>query len=173
MKSACFTGHRNINENTEILYNVLEYYIKNHGLTDFYAGGAVGWDTLAEFTVLKLKKIYPHIRLHLVLPCSNKEQTAKWSAEQQKNFCTILSLADTTEYTSENYCAECMKIRNKKLVEYADICFCYMNTNNRRSGTAQTVNISAEKNISIINFFQKTLDKREIMMYNRDNIQML
>lgn len=163
MKSACFTGHRNINEDTEILgeilYNVLEYYIKNHGLTDFYAGGAVGWDTLAELTVLKLKKKYPHIRLHLVLPCSNKEQTAKWSAEQQKDFNTILSLADTTEYTSENYCINCMKIRNKKLVEYADICFCYMNINNKRSGTAQTVNISAKKNISILNFFQKTLDK--------------
>lgn len=157
MKSACFTGHRIIHGDKEELatrlYGVLENYIKNCGLTEFYAGGAVGWDTLSALTVLELKKVYPHIHLHLVLPCSNEEQTEKWSPEQQKEFYRILSLADSTEYTSLHYCKNCMKMRNKKLVEYAEICFCYININNRRSGTSQTVNMAERKNIPVINLF--------------------
>lgn len=43
MKSVCFTGHRKISGDIKILesklYSVLENYIKNHGLTDFYAVG--------------------------------------------------------------------------------------------------------------------------------------
>lgn len=37
---------------------------------------------------------YPQVKLHLILPCSNAEQTEKWTAEQKKEFHRILSLAD-------------------------------------------------------------------------------
>ncbi len=160
MKSACFTGHRKIKEDTAVLekrlYNVLENYIKNQGLTDFYAGGAVGWDTISAITVLKLKKVYPCIRLHLILPCSNEEQTKKWTAEQQSVFYNILSLADSAEYMSQHYCNGCMKTRNARLVEYADCCFCYFNPDNNYSGTAQTINMAKKKHIDIINLFMQT-----------------
>lgn len=160
MKSACFTGHRNISRDItglkRMLYDTLENYIKNYRLTDFYAGGAVGWDTLSAITVLKLKKIYPDIRLHLILPCSNEEQTKKWTTQQQSIFYNILALADSAEYTSQHYYNGCMKIRNARLVEYADICFCYFKPDNKYSGTAQTVNMAKEKHIDIINFFMQT-----------------
>lgn len=156
MKSACFTGHRNISGDIinlkQTLYNTLEKYITNYGLTDFYAGGALGWDTLAALTVIKLRSIYPHIRLHLILPCSNEEQTAKWSDKDKWIFYRILSSADHIEYTSQYYYKGCMKARNARLVECADICFCYWNTNNFHSGTAQTVNMARKKHIDIINF---------------------
>ena len=158
MKSACFTGHRTLSGDIinlkETIYNALEYYIKYHGLTDFYAGGAVGWDTLAALTVIKLRKVYPHIRLHLILPCSNEEQTAKWSFKDKDIFYTILSEADNIEYTSTYYYNGCMKARNTRLVECADICFCYWNTKNFHSGTAQTVNMARRKHIDIINFMR-------------------
>ncbi len=156
MKTLCFTGHRNLPyERADLelrLYNTIENYILFHDLTDFYAGGAIGWDTLAALTVLKLRNIYPHIRLHLVLPCSNEEQTAKWSAKDKEIFYKILSEADYVEYTSQHYYNGCMKVRNARLVECADICFCYWNTYNLHSGTAQTVNMARKKNIDIINF---------------------
>lgn len=51
MKSACFTGHRNLSCDIEDLktglYNVLERAIKNAGITEFYNGGAVGFDLLS------------------------------------------------------------------------------------------------------------------------------
>lgn len=40
------------------------------------------------------RKGNPQVKLHLILPCSNAEQTEKWTAEQKKEFHRILSLAD-------------------------------------------------------------------------------
>lgn len=159
MKSACFTGHRRISgdiANLESkLYNTLENYIKNYGLTDFYAGGAVGWDTISALTVLKLRKVYPQIRLHMILPCSNKEQTKYMNVQQKENFYNILRFADSIEYVSQNYYNGCMKLRNARLVECADCCLCYFNPNNKYSGTFQTVNMANKKNITMINFFEQ------------------
>lgn len=159
MKSACFTGHRmlsgNITELDERLYNILERGIKKLGLTDFYAGGAVGWDTLSAKTVLKLREVYPFVKLHLILPCSNDEQTAKWTQMQKNDFRLILSFADIVEYTSKHYYNGCMKVRNARLVECAtDCCFCFWNPHNKRSGTAQTVRLAYQNHIMIVNFFR-------------------
>ncbi len=89
MKSASFTGHRKIKgDTTELskkLYDLLEKDIVSYDLTDFYAGGALGFDTLAAQTVLKLKKQFPHIRLHLVLPCPAEEQTETYNEKDKKN----------------------------------------------------------------------------------------
>ncbi len=127
----------------------------SYGLTDFYAGGAIGWDTLAAQTVLRIKERYPHVRLHLVLPCSNAEQTAKWSEEQKAEFYRILSLADDVEYTSEHLDKDCMKRRNARLVELAtDYCICYWNESRQRTGTGQTVRMAETKGLQIINFLR-------------------
>ena len=110
MGSACFTGHRVIPQTEEIkerLYSVLERWICTKGITDFYAGGAVGWDTLAAATVLKLREVYPQVKLHLVLPCASEQQTAKWTSAQQSEFFRIRELADSVEYICENYFKGC------------------------------------------------------------------
>lgn len=50
MKSVCFTGHRvlsgDINNLGIRLYDILEREILNAGITQYYGGGAVEWDTL-------------------------------------------------------------------------------------------------------------------------------
>lgn len=157
-KSACFTGHRIFTGDTTNLetrlYDILERAIIKMTVADFYTGGAVGWDELAVRTVLKLREVYPHIELHLILPCSNEEQTAKWSTEQKTEFYRILGLADSVEYTSEHYYKDCMKVRNARLVELADFCFCFWDTNRQKSGTAQTVRMAQRKKIMIVNFFK-------------------
>ena len=157
MQSACFTGHRKISGDianlTERLYDKIEEGILDLGFTDFYVGGSTGFDELAAQTVLKLREIYPHIRLHLILPCTNAEQTTKWTELQKIEFYRILGLADTVEYTSEHYYDGCMMVRNARLVELADCCYCYWNTNRNRSGTAQTVKMAERKNIMIVNFY--------------------
>lgn len=157
-KSACFTGHRIFTGDTTNLetrlYDILERAIIKMTVADFYTGGAVGWDELAARTVLKLREVYPHIELHLILPCSNEEQTAKWSTEQKTEFYRILGLADSVEYTSEHYYKDCMKVRNARLVELADFCFCFWDTNRQKSGTAQTVRMAQRKKIMIVNFFK-------------------
>ena len=123
MKSIRFTGHRTLSVNTATLskrlYLRLEVEIKN-GATNFNVGGAVGFDAISSATVLKLREIYPHIKLNLILPYSNEEQTEKWLEEEKAEFYRILKLADSVEYTSKHYYNGCMKKRNARLVELAD-----------------------------------------------------
>ena len=155
MRSISFTGHRKLSEDiTELkkrLYQRLEGEIKN-GATDFNAGGAAGFDCLSAATVLKLREVYPDIKLHLILPCSNEEQTEKWSEDEKAEFYRILDLADTVEYTSEHYYNGCMKKRNARLVELADCCFCYWD-GRQRCGTGQTVRMALKRDIEVVNFY--------------------
>ena len=148
MKAACFTSHRKIMENisllSERLYEVLEKYIANE-LTDFYIGGAIGFDTVAALTVLELREKYPFIKLHLVLPCPPEEQSENMSDSDRKRY---------NEIVSEQLTEGCMKARNARLVEYAEICFCYYNEKKVRSGTGQTVRMALRKGIDIVNLFR-------------------
>lgn len=136
-------------------------------VTDFYTGGAVGWDALAALTVLKLRESYPEVKLHLVLPCPFEEQSAKWNEAQKEEHKCIASLADTKEFTSEHLDKNAMRIRNARLVELAsDYCICYWNPKHYRSGTGQTVRMAQKKGIEVINLFEmsansvKSPDKR-------------
>ena len=158
-KSVCFTGHRTIAEDKETLsarlYALLERLVTEKKVTDFYTGGAVGWDALAALTVLKLRESYPEVKLHLVLPCPFEEQSAKWNEAQKAEHKHIASLADTKEFTSEHLDKNAMRIRNARLVELAsDYCICYWNPKNFRSGTGQTVRMAQKKGIEVINLFE-------------------
>ncbi len=158
-KSVCFTGHRTIAEDKETLsarlYALLERFVTEQKITDFYTSGAVGWDALAALTVLKLRESYPEVKLHLVLPCPFEEQSAKWNEAQKAEHKHIASLADTKEFTSEHLGKNAMKIRNARLVELAsDYCICYWNPKHYRSGTRQTVRMAQKKGIEVINLFE-------------------
>lgn len=158
MKSACFTGHRDltgdISQLEEQLYNVLERAVKNAEITEFYSGAAIGFDEICSKTILKLRAKYPQIRLHLILPCPPQEQSAKWNKAQRSEYMKILAAADTVEQTSQYYYSGCMKKRNARLVELSDCCFCFLNTSKSHSGTAQTVRMALNKKIMVINFFK-------------------
>lgn len=162
-KSVCFTGHRTIAEDKEKLsarlYTLLERLVTEQKVTDFYTGGAVGWDALAALTVLKLRESYPEVKLHLVLPCPFEEQSAKWNEAQKEEHKHIASLADTKEITSEHLSKNAMKIRNARLVELAsDYCICYWNPKHYRSGTGQTVRMAQKKGIEVINLFEMSVN---------------
>ncbi len=153
MKSVCFMGHRNIKETAELKKALIKQLVKliDEGATDFYAGGAVGCDMLCESAVIELREQYPHIKLHLVLPCPAEEQTAKWSENDKREYMELLSAADTVEICSEHYYDGCMKVRNQRFVELSDVCVCYYNESNKRSGTGQTVRMAERQGKVIIN----------------------
>ena len=61
--TCCFTGHRNLpeGERTRIearLESAIAGFVQR-GYRTFCAGGALGFDTLAAQTVLRLKGMYP------------------------------------------------------------------------------------------------------------------
>lgn len=155
MKTACFTGHRNLDCDLEDLksrlYNVLERAIVNAKITEFYNGGAIGWDTLTAQTVLQLREKYSHIKLHMILPCHPENQSYKWSENQKQIYFSILKQANSVEQIANHYFTGCMKQRNARLVELSDCCFCYWN-GNMKSGTVQTIRMAQKKHILIVNF---------------------
>ena len=153
--SCFFTGHRilMISDNlTKRLTAALKDLIER-GVKDFYAGGAMGFDMLCEKTVLSLKEDYPHIKLHLVLPCPPEEQCARWIQEQKAEYCRIYDLADSVELTSDTYFDGCMKKRNARLTELGDTCVCYWD-HGFHSGTYQTIRMAMEKGMVILNLYK-------------------
>lgn len=147
--SVCFTGHRRLNITEALkkeLFEALEEMICQ-GAADFYTGGALGWDTLCAEAVLCLRERYP-IRLHIILPCPGEEQTLRWTSGNREKYYRILAAADDSEIVSPHYHPACMKLRNIRMVELADCCFCYLKEAGR-SGTAQTVAMAERKGIPI------------------------
>lgn len=45
------------------------YLSENMGITTFYAGGALGFDSLAAEAVIEQKKTNPWLQLVIVVPC--------------------------------------------------------------------------------------------------------
>lgn len=139
-QSCCFTGHRAINQQAAGLADrlccELETLINNRGVKTFYAGGALGFDTLAAECVLGLKGKYPFIRLCLALPCRN--QSEKWSAADKERYGAILQRADSVYYVSDVYTDSCMLLRNDYMVENSRYCICYLRHSG--GGTYYTVN---------------------------------
>ena len=149
MKTACFTGHRNLglDLNRGRLVRCIEKAISK-GCDTFVCGGALGFDTLAARTVLELKNIHPHIQLHMYLPCAN--QSERWSIAQKREYNRILSAADLVDRVTRPYYDGCMRERNYKMVDASDLCICYIN-NIERSGTAQTVRYAKRRGLIIVN----------------------
>lgn len=150
-KTVCFTGHRelpadDLPEISKRLENTLATLIEQ-GYRYFSAGGALGFDTLAAQTVLRLRERYPQIRLILVLPC--RSQTRGWPQADIDIYEEIKRRADKVTYTSENYFRGCMQKRNRHLVDNSSICICYLTK--PTGGTAYTVNYARRMGLRIIN----------------------
>ncbi|SDB40346.1 Protein of unknown function [Ruminococcaceae bacterium FB2012] len=159
VSGVCFTGHRSIKEPLSNLYRrldrAIEKAVTDYKAMDFYVGGAVGFDMIAALRVLRLKKKYGSVHLHLVLPCPIPEMVIKWSDEDKAVFDDILNRADSITVISDRYYDGCMKDRNQRLVDLADtLCICYWNENDNRSGTGQTVRMAERKGIKICNLYK-------------------
>ena len=148
---ACFSGHRDLPKN----FNELKANLKREiiglierGVVYFGAGGALGFDMLAEETVLQLKTQYPHIKLILVLPCPPEQQTLKWRAEQRQKYYDILNKADKVKILSPQYTDNCMLERDRHLVDNSAYLVCYLRE--RHGGTAYTVRYAGKQGLRII-----------------------
>jgi uncharacterized phage-like protein YoqJ len=149
-QTACFTGHRNVPQGKiEDIKAQLEVAIRQligKGYKTFLSGGAVGFDTLAAETVIRLRSEFPHIQLVVVQPCKN--QDTKWNETDKARYNALLSQADSVVCLSDSYYDGCMKVRNKYLADNSSACVAYLLR--ERSGTAQTVRMCRENGSEII-----------------------
>ncbi len=149
----CFTGHRFINTITaNYLAAKLDSIISSYaaaGFVEFRCGGALGFDTVAAFSVLRVRAQNPAVRLHLCLPC--RDQADRWRAADRERYQYLLQNCDSVEYISDFYTSDCMHRRNRALVDGADACiaFCGKTT----GGSAYTVAYAASRGVSTLNLF--------------------
>ena len=145
-----FTGHRNIAlaniKNLEFSLETAVSALIDQGFTEFFSGGALGFDQLAARTVLKLKKTCPDVRLSMILPCKNQDKF--WSAQEKENYRELLFLSDKIVYTSEGYHKGCMQKRNRYLVDSAGCILAYLN--HATGGTKYTVNYAEETGVPVL-----------------------
>ena len=150
-KTCCFTGHRKIEPPlllplTAHLDAALEALVQA-GCLHFYAGGAMGFDTLAAERTLALRERFPAVQLHLLLPC--RDQTRGWPPAAQERYGQILAAANSYRYIGERYSAAAMTQRNLALVEAADICVAFLLR--ASSGTGQTARAASRAGLTVIN----------------------
>lgn len=151
-KTVCFSGHRKFHDPKAEIEKSIEAAIRQcieAGSDRFMTGGALGFDTLAAQTIIRLRSEFPQIRLVLVLPCPPDEQTLEWTAEQKDEYQEILKLAEEVNILAESYTCDCMLKRNKYMVDNSSKLIHYLRSE-KRGGTKQTVNYAIKQGIELI-----------------------
>ena len=152
-KGCSFTGHRTIvPQHQRALTDLVDRaiaYAYGEGCRAFYAGGAIGFDTLAAQRVRIFRDNHSDVRLILLLPCLGQEE--HWSWGQRMAYEGLLRAADEVVYVSETYTRDCMRRRNLALVERADILIAYCSR--IQSGSGQTLSMAKKKGIDTFNLY--------------------
>lgn len=157
MRTCAFTGHRKIESRHsakigDLVLRAVEYAYRE-GCRDFCVGGALGFDTLVAKQIILFRMSHPDARLLVIAPCKN--QSDGWSPSQVAMYEYILATADYVEYVRDEYVDGCMKIRNQRLVDLADMLIAYVGRD--YSGAAQTVRMARSAGKTVYNLYP-TLD---------------
>ena len=158
-RTCCFTGHRFIAAHRRddliaaVDARIMQLY--HAGYRYFMAGGALGFDMLAETEVLRAARFDDSIRLILALPC--RDQTARWEEipdymEHLRRYKELLGRADQVFYLADFYTDTCMQERNRFMVEHSSACIAYYN-GYVRSGTGQTYRMALADGLDIFNLW--------------------
>lgn len=126
------------------LYNTIESLI-DQGYKHFISGGALGMDMFAAEAVLKLKAQHPEITLEMVSPFD--EQTAKWEPQYQQRHDRLFDQADMVTATGHQYTKSAMFIRNRYLVNNADVLLAAYD--GQPGGTQMTIKYAKQMGVQI------------------------
>ena len=150
MKSCAFTGHRVLPpEKEDAIRKRLQRglsYVYQNGVRCFYAGGALGFDTVAAEAVLAFRREHTDVKLFLILP--SKDQADRWPLPDRIRYHAIVTEADMVTILSPTYYDGIMRERNQALVDKADVLIAYCC---HGGGAAMTVALAKRKKIPIYN----------------------
>ena len=108
-------------------------------------------NTVAALSVLKLREMYPHVRLILVLP--HRTQSKCWSKKDIAVYENIKNRADKVVYISDEFTRDCVYRRNRHFINESSVCICYLSRED--SGTEKTVRAARKEGLQIINIAEK------------------
>ena len=108
------------------------------GITTFLCGGMGDFDKICAFAVFRLKKIFPHIKLFLVIPYISFA----------KNVSDIYDEIIYPEGFEKFHFKKAIIMRNRYLVDNSCIAICYVK--NKTSRAYKTFAYATKQNIKII-----------------------
>lgn len=167
--TCCFTGHRKLpSDRMDDIKNKLRHSIRilsSSGFRYYICGGALGFDMLTEQVLLDEAKTDNRIHLILALPC--RDQTNKWLSPRVsdagiscstdsgnvgilREYMAIKAAASAVYYVNDFYTDECMKERNRFMVDKSSFCVAYYN-GSVRSGSGQTFRMAQKAGLKIYN----------------------
>ncbi len=157
-RSCSFTGHRVISQEKvhELIPKLKStvLYLISKGVTEFHAGGADGFDTIAAGVVHEAAMTHKHVRLVLELPYEKSFIHLKKNAQEKRFYEFIKSVADEVNVhgqkpVSKLEAVKALYKRNRVLIDKSYYCVCYMKE--ETGGTAYTVNYAKNLDCNIIN----------------------
>ncbi len=165
--TCCFTGHRpqklpwGANENDtrcKRLINDVEAYIEQMiqgGYVNFISGVALGADILCAEIVIRLRKLYPHIRLECAIPFPN--QAKLWSPIDENRYRRVLEQSDKRTVISPHYAKWAFGSRNRYMVDNSSLLVAVWGGD--LGGTANTITMAknAELEIKVFGLAQYAL----------------
>lgn len=121
------------------------------GLSQVNSGGAQGWDQAVAVAARQLAVPYT-----IAVPFSGQE--SKWPAEAQEYYRTILAGAHTVITVSPGgYAAAKFAVRDRWLVENADVVLALCDDKPEKSGTRLTMEFAQAKGLDILNVWSDWL----------------
>lgn len=147
MEVCAFTGHRALSGDFDILVldRVIERLIKL-GVKRFLCGCAMGFDIIAAERVLIKREEFKDIELCACIPYPG--QSKSFPLNYKERYEKILSACDEKIVLSENYYRGCMHVRDRFMVDNADVLVCYLRK--KQGGTYYTFKYAESKDIKII-----------------------
>lgn len=133
----CIDFKRRVKETIQALYNM--------GYRHFISGGALGMDMFAAEAVVELRKKHPEVILEMVSPFD--DQASKWPEEYRARHDLLFELADITTATSHVYTKSAMFIRNRYLVNNADLLLAAYD--GQPGGTAMTIGYAKANGVTV------------------------
>lgn len=147
MKCA-LSGHRSLPKDFDeaALSMSLEELIGENYL-EFYCGMAEGFDLTALKCLFKLRERYP-ILIEACVPFVGQER--RFREANQKFYREALPLCDRKTFLSQTYFDGCFHLRNRYMVDSADLLFAYCVKHS--GGTYYTVNYAKEQGKKVLFF---------------------
>lgn len=150
--STSFTGHRHVTDCVETAEKV-EDAIRlcyRKGARFFYAGGAVGFDTIAAETVLKLKEELSDIVLIIVVPFPQQDKL--FNDSYRKRYLHILDMANEVITISDSFSNFAYLKRNDYMISHSSRLIAYWDEESV-GGTSYTYRQAMAKKLAIYNLY--------------------
>jgi uncharacterized phage-like protein YoqJ len=157
-KTVCFSGHRTeklpvlcqTDEGRKVLASFIVAAVEESlaaGYDTFITGGARGIDLWAALIIAGLKADRPDADIKLVTAMPHKKQNASLVGKELFDYGFIITQSDLVVCLSEEYTPDCMKRRNRYMVDKSSKLIAVLC--DPRSGTGQTIRMARESGLAI------------------------